>query len=98
MFLLKNKLALYVLSALIFLAASIYITYPLIFHLGNFITGYGDQYLHAWIMNWDIHKLFTDPLHIFSGTIYYPYINSLAYSDAFITSAILAIEIGRAHV
>lgn len=76
---------------LIFVISSIYITYPLVFHLGDLVTGYGDQYLHAYIMNWVVHALFTNPLNLFQASIYYPYINSLAYSDLFLTSSILSI-------
>lgn len=88
---LRNNLSYLIFGCLLFLFSAIYITFPLIFHLGDYITGYGDQYLHAYIMNWVIHSLFTNPLNIFHGSIYYPYLNPIAYSDLFITSSIIAI-------
>ncbi len=88
----KEKNFLYVLLAfLIFFIASIYITFPLIFHLGNFATGLGDELVISWIQNWVIHSVLTNPFSILDANIYYPYQNSLAFSDLFLTSSILAI-------
>ena len=88
---LKKHLKILSISFIIFIISALYITYPLIFNLGNLITGYGDQYLHVYVMNWVIHSLFTNPLNIFDGSIYYPFLNPIAYSDIFITSSILGI-------
>ncbi|MBI2026115.1 MAG: hypothetical protein HYT06_01915 [Candidatus Levybacteria bacterium] len=87
----KDKFIKYFLAFLIFLISAVYITYPLIFNLGQFITGFGDQYLEAYVMNWVVHSLFTNPLGIFEGSIYYPYLNPIAYSETFITSSVLGI-------
>ncbi len=87
----KDKFIKYFLAFLIFLISAVYITYPLIFNLGKFITGFGDQYLEAYVMNWVVHSLFTNPLGIFEGSIYYPYLNPIAYSETFITSSVLGI-------
>ncbi len=81
----------YSLAFLIFSLAAIYITYPLIFHLGEYATGLGDELLIAWIQNWNIHAFMTNPLRIFDANIFYPYNNSLAFSETFITSSILSI-------
>lgn len=68
-----------------------YITYPLIFHLGNYAVGLGDELVIAWIQNWVIHSLTTNPFSIFEANLYFPYHNTLAYSDLFLTSSILSI-------
>lgn len=86
--LLFNK---YFAAFIIFFVAAIYITYSLIFNLGNRAVDLGDSYLVAWIMSWTSHALFTNPLNLFNAPIYFPYVNSLSYSDPFITSSILAI-------
>ena len=91
MSLLKKILNPFTLAFIIFLISSVYITYPLIFHLGDLVTGYGDQYLISWIMNWNIHQLFINPLDLFNANIYYPYKNSLAFSETFLTSSVLSI-------
>lgn len=80
----------YILPLVLFFLLSCVATFPLIFHLHEMIPGLGDQLLVSWIMNWDIHALLHDPLHLFNANIFYPYKNTLAYSDVFITSALLS--------
>ena len=83
---LKNMSAL-----LIFIAGSLYITYPLIFHLKNYIIGKGDELLLTWILNWNIHSFSTNILSIFNANIFYPHSNTLAFSDALFLSSFLSI-------
>lgn len=45
------------------------------------------------IQNWVIHSLLTDPMNIFNAHIYYPYQNTLAFSDPMILTGILAIPV-----
>jgi len=73
-----------------FLLASIYITFPLILHLGDYATGLGDELVIAWIQSWVIHTLFTDPFSLFNANIYFPNHNTLAYSDLFLTGSLLS--------
>ncbi|OGH06317.1 MAG: hypothetical protein A2171_00985 [Candidatus Levybacteria bacterium RBG_13_35_9] len=42
-------------------------------------------------MNWNIHQLFLNPSDLFNANIYYPYKNSLAFSETFLTSSVLSI-------
>jgi len=77
----------------LFFIASILITYPLIFHITNFTTGYGDELLIAWINNWVIHSVLSNPFNIFNGDMYYPYHNTFAFSESLITTSILAMPI-----
>jgi hypothetical protein len=72
-----------------FVLASLVITYPLIFHMTNRLPGLGDELLITWIMNWNIHAFLTDPMNIFQANIFYPYHNTLAYSDVFFTASII---------
>lgn len=74
---------------IIFFLITCIITYPLIFHLADYVFGKGDELLIAWIMNWDIHSLLTNPFKIFNANIFYPYQNTLTFSDAFFTSAVI---------
>ena len=69
---------------------SLVVTYPLIFNLGGLTTGYGDELLIAYVHNWVIHILTTNPLHLFEANIYYPYSHTLAYSDMYVTTSILS--------
>ena len=65
------------------------ITYPLIFNLGSLATGLHDELHIAWIHQSVLHNILTNPLHLFEGTMYYPYQHTLAYSDLFLTTSIL---------
>ncbi len=85
----KKSVLLSLLAFFLFLGFSIFITFPLIFHLGDYATGLGDELLIAWIQSWVIHALFTNPLTLFNANIYFPYHNTLAYSDVFLTTSIL---------
>lgn len=79
------------LSFVFFCLAAIYITYPLIFHLGDRVTGFGDELVIAWIQNWVIHAIATHPFSVFEANLYYPYHNSLAFSDTFFVSSFFSM-------
>lgn len=83
----------HIIAFLLFSIAAVYITFPLIFHLGSFTTGFGDELLIAWIQNWVLHAIVTQPFTIFDTNIFFPYRNTLAYSDIFITSSLLAFPV-----
>jgi hypothetical protein len=85
----KREILKYVSAFMLFFFSSIYITFPLLFHISHYSTGFGDELLLAWIHGWVIHALTTNPLSLFNANIYYPYHNSLAFSDVFITGSIL---------
>jgi hypothetical protein len=83
-----------VISLLIFFLLASYLTFPLIFNLTNFTTGYGDEILIAWNQNWNIYNYvynFPNILHIFNTNIYFPYQNTLAYSDVYFTNSLIAL-------
>src|SRR5258706_1445870 len=77
-------------SFFIFFFLAIYITYPLIFHLGEYSNS---EVVITWIQNWVIHSLFTNPLRLFEANIYYPFHNTLAYSDLFLPTSLLALPV-----
>lgn len=41
----------------------------------------GDPYLNSWILWWDWHQTFTDPLRLFHGNVFFPLSYSLAFSE-----------------
>lgn len=87
-----SKIIKYITAFIIFLIASIYITFPLIFHLGDMTVGLGDELVITWIQNWVIHVIMSGNITtLFDANIYFPYHNTLAYSDLFITSSIFSI-------
>ncbi len=52
-----------------------------------------DTHLFIWTLAWDAHAFLTQPLHIFDANIYYPFANTLAYSENLIGSAFFAAPI-----
>ncbi len=79
----------HLLTFLFFLTGSMYVTFPLVFHLQDSLPGLGDELLITWILNWNIHALQHDILHIFNANIFYPFNNSLAFSDTHFISSVI---------
>lgn len=57
------------------------VTWPYVTRLRDAVAGPGDPYLVSWIMWWDYHQTFTDPLNLFHANILYPYRYTLAFSE-----------------
>ena len=57
------------------------LTWPYVTRLRDAVVDKGDPYLMAWIMWWDYHATFTNPLHLFDANIFYPLKYSLAFSE-----------------
>ncbi|MBI2443496.1 MAG: hypothetical protein HYV40_06375 [Candidatus Levybacteria bacterium] len=85
-----DKKLIYLFAGIIYFLAAVYITYPLILHLGSIATSLRDELLISWIQVTVVENLFANPLQLFSGNIFYPYTNVLAYSDLHLTSALLS--------
>lgn len=87
----RNRITKAIISFCIFLFASVYLTYPLIFHLGGYTTALSDELLIAWIHSWVVHSIASgDILSVFNANIYYPFPNTLAYSDTFFITSLLS--------
>ena len=56
-------------------------TWPWILHLRDAVSDRGDCYLHTYFMWWDYHQTFHNPLNLFNATIFYPYKQTLAFSE-----------------
>jgi len=52
-----------------------------------------DTHLYIWTLAWDAHAFLHQPFRIFDANIYYPFANTLAYSENLIGSAFLAAPI-----
>lgn len=80
-------------ALLIFFFASVYVTFPLIFHLTDYTTGYGDELAMVWIHNWVIHSFLTNPFSLFEGNLYYPYQHTFAFQEPLISTSLLAMPV-----
>jgi hypothetical protein len=52
-----------------------------------------DAHMYLWTLGWDAYAFLHQPGHIFDANIYYPYANTLAYSENLIGSAFFAAPI-----
>jgi len=52
-----------------------------------------DTHLYIWTLAWDTHAFLHQPLNIFDANIYYPYANTLAYSENLIGTALFAAPV-----
>jgi hypothetical protein len=71
-------------EALIFLAFCLFtaaLTWPYVMHLRDAVVDAGDPYLVSWILWWDYHQTFTDPLQLFHANLFYPLRYTLAFSE-----------------
>jgi len=48
------------------------VTWPYVTRLRDAVVDRGDPYLIAWILWWDYHQTFTDPLHLFNANLFLP--------------------------
>lgn len=74
------------LVALFFLLLTVLMLYPLSFEPATHARETGDTLLVTWILAWDTRTIFTNPLHLFDGNIFYPFPDSLAFSEAMVGS------------
>jgi len=79
--------------AFAYVVAAIVMTWPFAAKMANSTPGGGDPLLQIWIARWVQHALLTNPLHLYDANIFYPYTNSLAYSDSNVPAAILSAPV-----
>jgi hypothetical protein len=77
----SRPLARELLVLLAFTALTALMTWPWAAHLMNACADPGDPYLHSWVMWWDYHQTFHDPVHLFDGNIFYPLRWTLAFTE-----------------
>ncbi|MBA3242919.1 MAG: hypothetical protein H0T60_16985, partial [Acidobacteria bacterium] len=56
-------------------------TWPWVTRIRDAVVDPGDPYLVSWILWWDYHQTFTDPLNLFNANIFYPLPYTLAFSE-----------------
>ena len=71
----------------------LFLTFPLILNFNSILPGHGDTRHLSWVMAWDIHQLFHDPLHMFDANILYNTRYILASADHLIGSAIMGMPV-----
>lgn len=57
------------------------LTWPYVTRLRDAVVDPGDPYLISWVLWWDYHQTFNDPLHLFDANIFYPLRYTLAFTE-----------------
>lgn len=69
------------------------VTWPLARDPVHRPVSWGDPVFQAWTLAWDVHAWRTDPLRVFDANIFYPYHNTLAYSDHLFGQALMVAPV-----
>jgi hypothetical protein len=80
-------------ALIIFALATLVLTWPLAREMDDTLVTWGDPVFQSWTLAWDWHALTTDPLSIFNANIFYPWGNTLAWSDHLFGQALLVTPI-----
>ncbi|MBA3241938.1 MAG: hypothetical protein H0T60_11990, partial [Acidobacteria bacterium] len=64
-----------------FAALTCAMTWPWVLHLRDAAADNADTYMFSWILWWDYHQTFNDPLNLFHANIFYPYRYTLAFCE-----------------
>jgi hypothetical protein len=77
--------------AVLFAALTVLMTAPLSLHPATRVASTGaDTELMLWTLAWDAHAILTHPLSIFDANIFFPFHDTLAYSENLIGSLVVA--------
>lgn len=86
-------------AILIFIVSTIFIAFPVLksvrtgLPISNEGLGPQDSLLSLWILSWDLHKFKIGLTGFFDANIFFPYKNTLAYSEHLIGEAIFAFPL-----
>lgn len=70
-----------------FLLVTLLMTYPLSLRLTTGLPDKQDPFLNLWILTWEAHQLVRAPWQVFDANIFYPFRNTLAYSETLFSTS-----------
>ncbi len=76
---------------LLFIVLTVGFTWPVAHYMRTAFVDHGDPILNAWILAWDVHQIFNNPLKLFEANVFYPYPHTLAYSEHLLASSLIAM-------
>src|ERR1051325_2258978 len=68
-------------AVFVFCVLTAALTWPYVTRMRDAVVDAGDPYLISWIMWWDYHQTFHDPLNLFQSNTFYPLKYTLAFSE-----------------
>ena len=69
---------------------------PLSLHPHDSLNDAWDCLLNTWVLGWDHTQLGRDPLHLYDANIFYPYPQTLSYSETLLPLALLSWPVAAA--
>ncbi|MEO8431912.1 MAG: hypothetical protein ABI592_10420 [Acidobacteriota bacterium] len=85
-------------ALLFFSAAAVLFSWPLAARLTTGLPDVWDVKLNAWILHWDFHQVFRDPLRLFDANIFFPARYALAFSENLFGAAVFGFPLYAAGV
>jgi hypothetical protein len=88
----------HLIAAVLYTLLALVMTAPLALRPGDHLLGtdsnaLNDTFFSVWIFGWQAHALIADPLNLFQGNIFYPFQNSLAFSEIILPGALLYLPL-----
>ncbi|MCC7163136.1 MAG: hypothetical protein IT331_11635 [Anaerolineae bacterium] len=80
-------------AAVLYLALVLILTNPLAWQLWDAVQDKQDGLLNTWILAWVGHAFIADPANLFNTNIFYPYLDTLAFSEIIIPAGLFALPI-----
>lgn len=80
-------------ALLLYILATAVLLFPLSLELADHVPDWGDPLENTWALAWGGRALLTNPLELYNANIFYPYPNSLAFSESQLASAVLGLPI-----
>jgi hypothetical protein len=78
-------------AVLLFFALSAFVQLlPLSLHPADSLNDRWDCLLNTWILGWDQHQLGRAPLHLYDANIFYPFRQTLSYSETLLPLALIS--------
>lgn len=77
----------------LFILITVIMTWPYTRQIQTSLYNWSDALLNTWTMAWGTHALLTDPLNLYNANIFYPYANTLAYSESLLPQTLVAMPI-----
>jgi len=88
-------------ALLAYSALAVLMTLPLALYMSDHLLGtdsnaLNDTYFSVWIFGWQAHQLIADPLNLFQGNIFFPFQNTLAFSEIILPGALMYLPFAYA--
>ncbi len=90
---LRQRIARHLPALAVLVILSLILTWPLARDMRHVLYSWGDPVFQAWTMAWNWHALTTDPANIFNANVFYPWRNTLAYSDHLFGQTLLVLPV-----